>query len=289
VYGLRVRSEVALSGWPVATPGEPDVRVVEARCDGPEAGCERYAARTLVEDRRVKLHVRGVGRYCALDGSRIEVDPEPGARAEDLQLYLTGALVGAVLHQRGVWPLHASAVAIDGEAVAVAGASGAGKSTLVAKLVDRGATLVTDDLTVTALLEAGGVGVRPGPGRIKLDGRSLAEVAAAGRRLGPAGGSRGKYEVGVTRVSLEPVPLRRIYLLGDGRLNLTPLRGLEAVAALVEHTYFLGFAHSLGLGSQVFRLAAGVAGRVTVKRLDRPRGLEYLEAIAELIERDARG
>jgi hypothetical protein len=72
-------------------------------------------------------------------------------------------------------------------------------------------------------------------------------------------------------------------------LNLTPLRGLEAVAALVEHTYFLGFAHSLGLGSQVFRLAAGVAGRVTVKRLDRPRGLEYLEAIAELIERDARG
>lgn len=44
--------------------------------------------------------------------------------------------------------LHASTVAIDGQAVLIEGRSGAGKSDLALRLIDRGAMLVSDDYTV---------------------------------------------------------------------------------------------------------------------------------------------
>lgn len=44
--------------------------------------------------------------------------------------------------------VHASCVAMDGQAVLIFGASGAGKSDLTLRLLDRGAALVSDDYTL---------------------------------------------------------------------------------------------------------------------------------------------
>lgn len=43
--------------------------------------------------------------------------------------------------------VHATSVVIDGKAVLIAGRSGAGKSDLALRLIDRGATLLSDDYT----------------------------------------------------------------------------------------------------------------------------------------------
>lgn len=63
--------------------------------------------------------------------------------------------------------VHATAVAIGGRAVLIAGRSGAGKSDLALRLIDRGAILVSDDQTMV----------------IRRDGRLLASppVTLAGR------------------------------------------------------------------------------------------------------------
>ena len=45
-------------------------------------------------------------------------------------------------------PLHATCVAIDGRGVVLAGGNGAGKSALGLQLIDAGAMLVSDDVTV---------------------------------------------------------------------------------------------------------------------------------------------
>ena len=44
--------------------------------------------------------------------------------------------------------LHASCVAVQGRAVLISGRSGSGKSDLALRLIDRGATLVSDDYTM---------------------------------------------------------------------------------------------------------------------------------------------
>jgi hypothetical protein len=292
MYGMRVRSAFPLSGWPPVEIGEFDVDISRADLAGPTVVGGPYSVRTLAEGGDLRLGVGGVGRYWATGGVHILVDPDPAARSEDVELYLTGALMGTILHQRGVFPLHASCVALGGAAIAFAGDSGAGKSTLLAALGEAGATFVTDDTTVVAPDTGSGVAVWPGPLRMKLDSRGLAALAREVSDLKPAGGTRGKYQVpvGLTGTWDRPVPLRRIYLLteGEGPPRVEPLEGLEAISAVVDATYFLGFAALLGLSPQIFRAAASVAGHVKVAKLIRPRGLEFLPATIQLIESEAR-
>ncbi len=292
IYGLRVRSGFDLPGWPLATPGAPDVLVLREPVVAPEWDGEPYTARSEVEGGEFTLTVGGVARYAARGGSSILVDPEPAARGEDLRLYLTGVMMGTILHQRGALPLHASCVALPGAGgVGFAGRSGAGKSTLVAALVRRGAAFVSDDLCVMAPPVAGQLRVWPGAARLKLDEAGLGPLRGPVSALEPAGGNRGKYHLPVATPfdQASPVPLDRVYLLtdGEGPPRVERLGGLDAVSALVDQTYFLTYAHALGLTSQVFTLAASVARSLPVFRLIRPRGLEHLPEVAAQVEEAA--
>ncbi len=58
----------------------------------------------------------------------------PPLTNEDVATYLLGPVMGFVLRRRGVLALHASAVCIGGQAVALCGESQAGKSTIAAAL-----------------------------------------------------------------------------------------------------------------------------------------------------------
>ena len=293
LYGLRARSEIELPDWPVTTFTEPDVTIKREALSVPEPVGPPYTARSTLEGGELRLAILGVGRYAASGGNLIRVDPDPQATPEDIRLYLTGALMGTILHQRGAYPLHASCVALAGVpgAVGFAGRSGAGKSTMVAALVRRGAAFVSDDICVMAPSAPGGLRVWPGAARVKLDEIGLGVLPGATADLDPAGGNRGKFHLPMdgTLDREVPVPLSRVYLLTDGEEapRLERLTGLDAVSALVDETYLLATAHSLGLISQVFGLAARVAQTLPVIRLIRPRGLEYLPAVAALVEQDA--
>ncbi len=61
--------------------------------------------------------------------------------------------------------LHASAVALDGQAVLLLGPSGSGKSALALDMMSRGAGLIADDHTRVTLLD--GVPVASAPARIR--------------------------------------------------------------------------------------------------------------------------
>lgn len=74
--------------------------------------------------------------------------------------------------------IHASCVAIDGRAVLIEGRSGAGKSDLALRLIDRGATLVSDDYT-TLLRRDGALTARPPAnlaGKIEVRGIGIVEM-----------------------------------------------------------------------------------------------------------------
>ncbi|WP_445193168.1 HPr kinase/phosphorylase [Sphingomonas sp. Tas61C01] len=73
--------------------------------------------------------------------------------------------------------LHATAVAIDGRAVLLEGVSGAGKSDLALRLIDRGATLISDDYTL--LVRSGEALLARNPGAMagRIEVRGLGIVA----------------------------------------------------------------------------------------------------------------
>jgi hypothetical protein len=71
--------------------------------------------------------------------------PEPATLA-DTETYFVGPVLGFSLRLHGVLCLHASAVVIDGLAVALAGGSSAGKSTTAAAFALAGYEVLSDDL-----------------------------------------------------------------------------------------------------------------------------------------------
>lgn len=289
VYGLRVRSDIDLPGWPSAESGAPDVEIRRERCDAPDFGLTPHTARSVVRDGELQVAVAGVGRYAASHGRVIRVDPLPSTPDEDLLLYLTGAMLGALLHQRGLYPLHASCVSIGGVGVGFAGRSGAGKSTLVATMLQRGADFVSDDVCVLTESPTGELVVWPGAPRLKLDDAALSNVPSRPVHLASAGGDRGKYQLPVDSAfdATQPIPFRELFILaeGEGAPRVEVLSGIEAITALMEETYLLTWASAMGLSSQVFRLVGRVARTLHIQRLVRPRGMEFLPATAELIER----
>jgi hypothetical protein len=99
---------------------------------------------------------------------RITWYPGTGATGAAVRADLLGRVIAMAAHSAGALALHASAVSIEGEAIALLGPKHAGKSTLALALVKAGARLLTDD-TLVVRVEAGGAAwASPGVQRVRL-------------------------------------------------------------------------------------------------------------------------
>jgi hypothetical protein len=228
LFGLRVRSDLKL----------PELRAIEDGAD-PEvviridhgAGAE------------AQIRIDGIADFHVLAGNEIRVRPELEASERNVRLYLLGSAMGLLLHQRGLLPLHANAVEIDGQAIAFMGPSGSGKSTLAAWFHDRGFRVIADDVCVVHFDDEGRPVVRDGLPRLRLWKEVL---EATGRE--PAEFDRSyagaddweKYDVPLASQtqSVGETCLAAIYLLDRAESpQIEPLRGAQAAEALFANTY----------------------------------------------------
>jgi hypothetical protein len=286
--GIRVRSRIPLRFPQAVGDGHPaEVTVERGAVAAPPLPADRDVD-IFVEEDRLAMTVRGVARYLAAGGTRIVVDPEPGAEERDVLLYLSGSMMGAIWLQRELLPLHASAVELPGGGcVAFTGPSGAGKSSLAAHFARAGHGLVADDVCVLAERE-GGYAVWPGPARVKLAPDALDALNEPKSGLSHAGGTREKYHLDLVPARESggsPVPLRCVFLLsyGDDSPRVLRLQGLDAIDAIGGHTYRLEFVRPLGLESGWLRRVASVARIVPVYRLIRPSGHDRADAVIETL------
>lgn len=124
--------------------------------------------------------------------------------------------------------IHASCVAVDGRAALLCGVSGSGKSDLALRLLDRGASLVSDDYTL--LRRAGDRLLASAPetiaGRMEVRGVGLVEwpaVPEAPVALYIA------LDCPAERMPVEPLPTR--VMLGIG-IPILAVNALEASAPI---------------------------------------------------------
>ena len=186
VCGLRLRSELELNlprcadgVWDVDVRWGEDIDDIGAPPSGqPIASLVHdnvawYSA--SASDSGYVLRFKNCGEFfISADLRDLEVRKHPLGEVELLPILLAGTVTAFLLALRGETVLHASAVAIDGAAVAFVGQSGRGKSTIAALLCVAGAELVTDDVLT----------VDPGPPVMCAGGASelrLRQVAAQNR------------------------------------------------------------------------------------------------------------
>lgn len=289
IYGLSVRSELPLPGLPGGDAERPpDVEISAAAIPAP-AAAEGYSP---VEGGTL-LTVPNVGRFLIRGGREILVDAAD-APARNVRLFLLGSAFGALLHQRGLMPLHANAVVIDGRAFAFCGHSGAGKSTIAAWFHDRGAPILADDVCVLGFAEDGAALAWPGLPRLRLWREAL---EGSGRAVGDYERSFDaieKYDVPIAAGGhADAVPLAAVYLLaradGDGGAgSILPLTGVAAVETLVSNTYRGQYLRTIGGAGPHLSTCARLARSVPVFRAARIWGFDAFDAEAERLEAHAR-
>jgi hypothetical protein len=239
---------------------------------------------------RYLLSAAGVARYEVRGGSQIFVDRAPNGEDRSVRRFLLSSAICALLHQRGLLPLHAAALATPRGAVLLAGHSGAGKSTLLAEFVRRGFSMLADDITPVAMDGAGQAMATAAVPSIRLwadAANHLGHDVATLSRFHP---DAEKYIVpALARFVAAPQPVAAIYVLqrdSDATIRLDPCHGGARAFVLREHTFGRRLVVGLDLESHHFQLSNAVATSTRIVTATRPRHPFLLKALADRIEQD---
>jgi hypothetical protein len=247
------------------------------------------------------------GRYFGFfysDGARFGIDrtgrvvyadwPE-NYTLEDACTYLLGPVLAFVLRLRGVTCLHASAIVMDGRAIALFGLAGAGKSTTAAAFALRGFSVLSDDVAVLTDLGDRFL-VQPGYPRINLwpdSVRTLFGTEDALPRITPTWDKRYlALDQSENRFQSSSLPLVAIYILGEREAELTApvieeVVGGEAIMALVANTY-VNYLLDRDMRAREFDVLSRLLAGVPVRRVRPAADTSKVFALCESISADAK-
>ncbi len=222
--------------------------------------------------------MEGIARYQVSAGTEITVEAYPEADGDSIRLFLMGSVFGALLHQRGLLPLHASAIETPKGAVLFAGGSGKGKSALAAAFYTRGYRVIADEIS---LIDPHCSRAFP---RLMLWPDILDQTGLWSPNVRPARPNLKKFHVPLEKgFASGPSPVYAVYLLranNAAESSLAPVSGFNKVADLVEVVYRRRFC----AGTNYFDRLTSLA-RNRIMRIDRSSRASLRET-ADLIERD---
>ena len=195
---------------------------------------------------------------------------------------------------RGLPTLHASAVALNGQALAFASRHGGGKTGLAAALMRTGAALLADDLLVLENREDRWE-ARPAYPEMRMWPDEAAHFVGSFEELPLVQGDSEKRRVaigggagGFGSFHDASAPLACIYLAsrrpdGEGGVEIQPVARSEALIELIRHSFSPRLVAAAGLQPARLDRLGRLVRQVPVRRLSYPSGFERLPEVAEAL------
>ena len=292
LHGLALSSEIPCPGLAPGGGGRSDLRLLHGELPEslPDAALRGY--KFDARPGTLLLRTQRIASFLISRGDQILTELRPGCRASEFHNLLLGWALGALLHQREAFPLHAGALEKGGLGLIVCGDGGMGKSSIACGLMERGYRLLDDNLIVPRI-EGNRVIVHPGQSRLKLTGVHLRRIGidVAGRESLDRGGRKFAFDAGENFAD-SPATIERLFILcasGGAEIVAEPLAGAAKIHALAEHTFNPHFLPGLGKEEAHFRHVAALATRLDCHRLHVPHDENFPDALLEFIEAFAPG
>lgn len=288
-YGLNIQSVLPLPELLPANGAPADVVIsrgpVQYPNPKPESGRE-YCSMTPQE---AYLFWEDFGTFLVKEGNQIVIDPRCDIEDRVVRLPLLGAGMAVLLHQRGHYVMHASAVGIDDGAIAFLGPKGHGKSSMAAAFYARGHRLLADDLVAVDLIDSRSPMVVPGFPQFKLWPETAEALLQDDRErlpfLAPGYEKRGRRAT--EGFSFQPLKLKCLYVISEAEeLELVPLTPQDAIADLIGNSYIARFGRNALYGTAAARhlqQSVSLINHVPVYRLKRPDSLALLPSVVNTV------
>jgi hypothetical protein len=291
IYGLGVVANSAIPGVPASTIASEDIRI----SFGSLPAWLHEVSDTQIETSYIADYKSACGepalrvfrvldgryyRFRYADETEFVVDNagsevwaawrEPLTLA-DTATYLLGPVMGFVMLLRGVVCLHASAVAIGDEAIALLGPAGSGKSTTAAAFAERGYSVLAEDV-VTLDDQVDQFLVRPGYPCIRLWPAAVKALYGSETHLPRLTPNWDKCYLDLSEnFQREPLRLAAIYHLGERREDtrapfVQALDRADGLMSLVANTYATKLMDKQ-MRAREFELLTRVVNNVSLRRL----------------------
>jgi len=230
------------------------------------------------------------------DGCRVKIDTHgKGIDDKNLITFILGSAFGVIGMQRGLVPIHGTAVASGDTSVIITGKAGAGKSAILSSLVMTGYKYLADD--VSMVCSEGGIPyVIPSYPQRKITALTAAETGESlcGAALKVDDG-RDKYAIKNVsewldkRLSLscivELLPVKR-----DDEPVFTPeikgITGHASLGLLLRNRYRSQIATSIGMPPELMKQVLEITSSIRTYQLIRPiSGYPVKETASMIIDR----
>jgi hypothetical protein len=291
IYGLGIVTNRIIPGVPASNIASEDLRIsfgsLPAWLQQPDAA---QAEACYIADYKSKCGEPALrvfrlldGKYYRFDyadqtqfvvdrsGSEVWAEWASPLTLEDTATYLLGPVLGFVMLLRGIVCLHASAIAIGSEAIALLGPAGSGKSTTAAAFAERGYSVLAEDV-VTLDDRHEQFLVRPGYPCIRLWPPAVKALYGSETHLPRLTPNWDKCYLDLTqRFHGESLPLAAIYHLGERHHDsaapfIETLDRSEGFMTLVANTYATKLMDKQ-MRAREFELLTRVVGNVPLKRV----------------------
>lgn len=283
--GQHLHSELPLPELPSSSvPGEIGIHfgdVPEKLAEASVQGACWQAA-----PGRFLLNLPKIGRFLAEHGTRITLRPTEGTKEQDLRVFLLSSTMGALFHQRQLFPLHGSAVLTPKGALVIVGSSGSGKSTLAATLVQLGFQLLCDELCVCTPTETG-FQVWPEAPCLRLCHDTLQHLELPDRQLPRLRPNLEKFLFTPdSPPATDPYPLWQILVLttdNQKEIRTETLLGIRKFNMLKQNCFRSEYLPGMDLNGSLFRHYSQLAASAALTRITRPHGTKGIRTLVDLV------
>jgi hypothetical protein len=285
-YGLCIESDFELPELEPSASRIADIRIRRSAIESHDL--DSYRNIFEFTQKTAYMSWPMAGRFLIGEGV-IDVEPLGIGDEAKLRMPLLGPVFAMMLHFRGLYVLHASAVSIGGAGAIFLGKKRAGKSTTAAALVAAGHQLISDD--VVALDFSGGQPVIvPAFPQVKLEPSAAARFFGEGFPMMPEiveGLEKSQYRLG-NAFSPGNVMAGVCYSLSrDDRAVSEPLATEEALPEVLKSTYIARFvSFKLDPSAAAVHLERSAKLTRMCRRLRTPDSLDRIGEVAATVEED---
>ena len=206
-----------------------------------------------------------------------------------IRSFLLGNCLAIMLTQRGKIVIHGSTLVVNDKAILVCGGSGAGKSTISTGMIDNGAKLMADDVSVIDMdQDTGKMVAFPGFPEQKLCRDAAQDRGLNLNDLRFVNEDRDKYALDRTDIFYNHVTevsdMFILRLINDGEMHISEISGEDKLNAITENLFLKDlYGFMLKLDTMDVLKCVKIAGQVDIFRISRARGVDTKDRIVSRI------